>query len=93
MLKNSGSIIVKDIGIPDTLLNTVGPGYFLSYPFPDPESHKGLNGKLGIFAGIRYPGAAIVASLGAEKIGLDLIHLYTDPASRNLVQGYSPFII
>jgi hydroxyethylthiazole kinase-like uncharacterized protein yjeF len=92
-MKNSGVIKIKDIGIPEDLVNSSGPGYFLSYPIPEAESHKGMNGKLGIFAGARYPGAAIVSSLGAEKVGLDLIHLYTDPASRDLVQGYSPFLI
>lgn len=91
--ENSGTIAIKDIGIPEDLVNTSGPGYFLSYPLPDAASHKGMNGKLGIFAGVRYPGAAIVASQGAEKIGLDLIHIYTDPTSRDLVQGYSPFLI
>lgn len=91
--ENSGTIAVKDIGIPEDLVSTSGPGYFLSYPLPDAASHKGMNGKLGIFAGARYPGAAIVASLGAEKIGLDLIHIYTNPTSRDLVQGYSPFLI
>jgi hydroxyethylthiazole kinase-like uncharacterized protein yjeF len=92
-VENSGTIAIKDIGIPGDLVNTSGPGYFLTYPIPEAGSHKGMNGKLGIFAGARYPGAAIVSALGAEKIGLDLIHLYTDPSIGTLVQGYSPFVI
>ncbi len=88
-----GKHAVMDIGIPKELETTSGPGDFLSYPIPDSNSHKGMNGVVGMLAGIEYPGSAIIASLGAEGISVDLIHLYTSERHRSLISGYSPAII
>lgn len=91
--KYPGEVIVKDIGFENGFENVVGPGDFLSYILPDKNSHKGQNGVLGIVAGFEFPGAAIVSALGAEKIGVDLIRIYTKHIHAGLVQGYSPFLI
>ena len=88
-----GDVIVKDIGFEKGFENIVGPGDFLSYIFPDRSSHKGQNGVLGIVAGYEFPGAAIVSALGAEKVGVDLIKIYTKSTHSGLIQGYSPFLI
>ena len=91
--KYPGEVIIKDIGFENGFENVVGPGDFLSYILPDKNSHKGQNGVLGIVAGFEFPGAAIVSALGAEKIGVDLIRIYTKHIHAGLVQGYSPFLI
>ena len=44
-------------------------------------------------AGFEFPGAAIVSALGAEKVGVDLIRIYTKNTHAGLIQGYSPFLI
>jgi NAD(P)H-hydrate epimerase len=43
---NSGEIVIKDIGIPGEASSYVGPGEFVYYPLPSPDSHKGDNGRL-----------------------------------------------
>lgn len=88
-----GDVIVKDIGFDKGFENIVGPGDFLSYILPEKNSHKGQNGVLGIVAGFEFPGAAIVSALGAEKVGVDLIRIYTKNTHSGLIQGYSPFLI
>lgn len=91
--ENSGELIVRDIGIDREIELTCGPGDILRYPIPVSSSHKGMNGKLVVIAGLTYPGAGIVSSLGAEKIGVDLVNLYTAEAFVGAVVHHSPFII
>lgn len=91
--ENSGEIVIRDIGIPPELGFTAGPGDILRYPLPEKNSHKGMNGKLAVIAGLTYPGAGIVSSLGAEKTGIDLLNLYTSETFVDAPVHFSPFII
>lgn len=91
--KNSGELIVKDIGITREIELMCGPGEILRYPLPASSSHKGMNGVLAVIAGLSFPGAGIVSSLAAEKTGLDLLRFYTSDIFVGSAVHYSPFII
>lgn len=91
--KNSGELVVKDIGIDPETMFSCGPGEILRYPFPSSSSHKGMNGTLAIIAGLTFPGAGIVSSLGAEKVGIDLLKFFTADVFVSAAVNYSPFIM
>lgn len=57
-------------------------------------SHKGLNGRLLVIAGsARYPGAGVLACLGASVSGAGLIHALVPPESRRALLVQQPEII
>ncbi|WP_010916383.1 bifunctional ADP-dependent NAD(P)H-hydrate dehydratase/NAD(P)H-hydrate epimerase [Thermoplasma volcanium] len=91
--ENSGEIIVADIGIPDDVRKYAGPGDLIYYPRPDPDSHKGMNGTLGIVAGWEYHGSSVIAALAAENLGLDLVRIYVTNKNYEIVSSYDPGII
>ena len=62
------------------------------YPLPSREksSHKGQNGKVLIIGGNRYyHGAPILAALGAERSGVDLVYLMIPELHKGVARGYS----
>ncbi len=91
--ENSGKIHVADIGIPPQVARTIGPGEFLLYPKPKPESHKGQNGSLLIVAGGPFTGAPALVAMGALGIGADLVRIATPASAAQVVAGYSPNFI
>ncbi|MEM0139727.1 MAG: NAD(P)H-hydrate dehydratase [Ferroplasma sp.] len=90
---NSGTIKIASIGIPDEIINTAGPGDLIYLIPPDKNSHKGMNGVAGIIAGMAYPGAAIMSSLGASRTGIDLVKLYTKKENFTIAGSYDPGIM
>lgn len=91
--KNSGKIIICDIGIPDEVRKYAGPGDLVYYARPDPSSHKGMNGSLSIMGGWEYYGSSVIAGLGANALGTDLVKIYTTSKNYPIVASYSPYII
>lgn len=91
--ENSGTIRVADIGIPAQVARTIGPGEFLLYPRPKPESHKGQNGSLLIVAGGPFTGAPALVAMGALGMGADLVHIATPALAAQIVAGFSPNFI
>lgn len=91
--KNSGEIIVGDIGFPERVFTHSGPGDLLYYNLPLEDSHKGMNGTLGIVGGWTFYGSAIIAGLGANKIGIDLIKIYSTEINYEILSGYDPSLI
>ncbi|MGD0057599.1 MAG: NAD(P)H-hydrate dehydratase [Methanomassiliicoccales archaeon] len=91
--KNSGNIVVKDIGIPPDAVKYVGPGEFVYYPIPGKDSHKGENGRVLIIGGGPYTGAPALAGLSAYRIGVDLVHIATPVMSYYPIACYSPNFI
>ncbi|PMP75046.1 MAG: bifunctional ADP-dependent NAD(P)H-hydrate dehydratase/NAD(P)H-hydrate epimerase [Aciduliprofundum sp.] len=76
--KNSGKIIVADVGFPRDIIEMVGPGEFLIYRFNRPDSHKGENGILaGIAGSVDYYGAPLYMAKGALRMGIDLLFLFS----------------
>ncbi len=90
---NSGTVFIMDIGIPENASKIVGPGDMLRYPIPDPNSHKGQNGKLLIIGGGPYIGAPGMAGMAALRTGADLIHIATPESSYSEISAMSPVFI
>ncbi len=91
--KNSGEIVVKDIGIPEKAVEYIGPGEMHLYPRPKERSHKGDNGKLLIVGGGPYIGAPVLAAKAAYRTGADLVFLVVPSAISDTVAGFSPNFI
>lgn len=91
--ENSGNILVKDIGIPEKVFSHNGPGDFVYYSLPKPESHKGMNGTVALVSGWTFYGSAIIAARGAIKAGADLVRLYSTQVNSGILSSYSPDII
>jgi len=92
--KNSGEIIVKEIGIPKKANDYVGPGELITYyPKPKKESHKGENGRLLIVGGGPYYGAPALSSFAAQRTGVDLIFVVTPKKVARAITSYSPLLI
>ena len=74
-----GEVVVADIGIPDAVLEEIGPSAFengrdlWSLPFPGPESHKYTRGHAVVWGGAETTGAARLAAWGAMRAGAGLI--------------------
>ncbi len=90
---NSGRIHVADIGIPAKVARVIGPGEFLLYPKPRPDSHKGQNGDVLIVAGGPFTGAPALVAMGALGIGADLARIATPAIAAQVVAGFSPNFI
>lgn len=88
--ENSGKIIVADIGIPEDTYKIVGPGDMLRYPVPEPDSHKGCNGRVMIIGGGPYIGAPAMSGLSALRVGADIVNIATPENIVNVVASFSP---
>jgi ADP-dependent NAD(P)H-hydrate dehydratase / NAD(P)H-hydrate epimerase len=84
------TVNVVDIGIPKEAYN-----YANDFPVLKRSkfSHKGDNGRIVIFGGDMYSGAAILAGLAAYRAGADLVHVLTSRQSAAEINSYSPDII
>lgn len=91
--RNSGTIIVADIGIPREAVLYTGPGDLAHYPIPKGDSHKGKNGRVLIIGGGPYTGAPALAGFGAYRIGADLVRIAVPASNFNAVASYSPNFI
>ena len=90
---NSGEIVVRDIGIPVEAAMYVGPGEFVYFPLPAPESHKGDNGRLLVVGGGPYTGAPALVGFGAYRIKVDLVRIAVPERAFVPVASYSPNFI
>lgn len=90
---NSGKIIFVDIGIPRDAERFAGPGEYVYYPIPKPDSHKGENGRVLVIGGGPYTGAPSLAAMGAYRIGVDLVQIATPESSYITISSYSPNLI
>ena len=91
--RNSGKIVIADIGIPEKVFNYAGPGDFVYYRLPEPDSHKGMNGVVAIVAGWTFYGSGIISARGAVKTGADLVRVYSNDYNRVVLSSYDPQII
>ncbi|EQD56942.1 sugar kinase, partial [mine drainage metagenome] len=86
--RNSGKIVVVDIGIPEQVFRFAGPGDLIYYPLPRADSHKGMNGTLAIIGGIEYYGSAVIAAEGASGTGIDLVRIFTSGQNYQIIGSY-----
>lgn len=90
---NSGEIVIEDIGIPEAASDNVGPGDMLRYPKPEPDSHKGSNGRVLLISGGPYYGAPVMSGLAALRIGADIVRIAVPEHAAPVVSGFSPVFI
>lgn len=91
--QNSGSIVVKDIGIPPDAETYCGPGDFALLPRRRKDAHKGDSGRVLVVGGGPYTGAPAFTGMAAMRSGVDLTFVATPEASSLAVAIYSPNII
>jgi NAD(P)H-hydrate epimerase len=89
-VKNSGRIIVKDIGIPPEAELYCGPGDFTLLPRRKKDAHKGDAGRVLVIGGGPYTGAPAFTAMAAMRAGVDLAFVATPEASSLPVSIYSP---
>ncbi len=64
------------------------------FPRRDPNSHKGMNGKVMIVGGsIDYYGAPVLSALGALYGGCDLVYLFVPECNFNVSRSLYPDLI
>ena len=91
--KNSGRIVVEDIGIPDEAVDYCGPGDFVLLPRRRKDSHKGDSGRVLVIGGGPYTGAPAFTGMAAMRTGVDLTFVATPQSSALAVAIYSPNLI
>src|SRR5438445_5149289 len=81
-----GAVAVADIGIPDTVLDSIRPGIFVNapalwadrFPVPQPGGHKYRRGHAVVVSGdVSHTGAARLAARGALRAGSGLVTIAT----------------
>ncbi|UCE45939.1 MAG: NAD(P)H-hydrate dehydratase [Methanobacteriota archaeon] len=91
--KNSGRIVVADIGIPDEAEKYCGPGDFSLLPARKPDARKGDAGRVLVIGGGPYTGAPAFAGMAAMRAGADLAFVATPEPAALPVAVYSPSLI
>ena len=91
--KNSGRIVVADIGIPVDAERFCGPGEFSLLPRRRKDSHKGDAGRVLWIVGGPYTGAPAFTGIAAMRSGVDLAFVATPESAATAVAIYSPNII
>jgi NAD(P)H-hydrate epimerase len=91
--KNSGEILIRDIGIPPEAEQFIGPGELNYIPKLRFDSHKGDRGRLLVVGGGPYTGAPALVGMSALRMGVDLVHIATPEWISSIIASYSPNFI
>ncbi len=91
--KNSGKIIVADIGIPSDAEDYCGPGDFSLLPKRKPDARKGDSGRVLVIGGGPYTGAPAFTGMAAMRGGADLVFVSTPEPAALPVAVHSPSLI
>jgi hydroxyethylthiazole kinase-like uncharacterized protein yjeF len=91
--RNSGKIVVEDIGIPADAETYCGPGDYSLLPRRNRFAHKGDAGRVLVIGGGPYTGAPAFTGMAAMHSGVDLAFVATPEAAALAVSTYSPNII
>ncbi|NMG38636.1 NAD(P)H-hydrate dehydratase [Chelativorans sp. ZYF759] len=93
--RHCGTTVVADIGIPDSVLDEIGPRAFRNgpalwaarLPRPEADTHKYRRGHVGVMSGgPSATGAARLAAMGAARAGAGAVTLLS-PSSAVLVNA------
>ncbi len=93
--KHVGSLVVKDIGLPEEFGKSAGPGDVLAVTRPRPSgSHKGDFGRLLVIGGSEtYSGAPALVALAALRTGVDLVYVAAPEKTAQALSSMSPDLI
>jgi len=91
--KNSGKVVVVDIGIPREAETFCGPGDFSLLPSRKKDAHKGDSGRVLVIGGGPYSGAPAFTGMAAMRSGIDLVFVATPEPAATPVAIYSPNLI
>jgi hydroxyethylthiazole kinase-like uncharacterized protein yjeF len=87
---NSGTIVVRSIGIPEAAFDRTGPGDYLAYPASSP---RGRSVRIAVIGGGPYAGAPALAALAALRAGAERATVLTPTPAADAVRGFSPNLI
>ncbi len=87
---NSGTILVREIGIPDVAKVEVGPGEFHLFPL---GTDTPRTGRLIIVAGGPYAGAPALTALAALRAGAERATILCPGAIVHDLRAYSPALV
>ncbi len=90
-----GKLVVADIGIPDAVLEEIGPTVYANdtalwagrYPWPALADHKYSRGMVLINGGAVLTGAARLASHAALRAGAGIVTVASPPAAAAIYRG------
>ncbi len=93
---HAGTVVVADIGVPREISDVPGAPEVLAYPeiaeyvpMPAPDAHKNSRGRVLVVAGsARYPGAAVLATRGAQRLGAGYVTLAVPDPVVTIAQGH-----
>ncbi|MGQ9588090.1 MAG: NAD(P)H-hydrate dehydratase [Thermoplasmata archaeon] len=91
--RNSGKIVIEDIGIPPEAETYCGPGDFALLPRRRKDAHKGDAGRVLVVGGGPYTGAPAFTGMAAMRSGIDLAFVATPAPAALPVSIYSPNLI
>ncbi len=94
----SGEVVVRDIGIPASVLDGISPATFVNsprlwscrYPWPEPATNKYGRGHAVVLGGPKMTGAARLASLAARRVGAGLVSIAAPPQTFSIYAGGMP---
>ncbi len=92
---HAGDVLVADIGIPPRLLGGEGDvelwepaDYAEALPVHAPDVHKNSRGRVLVVGGsAAFPGAAVLAAMGAQRMGAGYVTLAVPASLATLVQA------
>lgn len=90
---NSGTIAVRDIGIPIEARRRTGPGEFLLFPASADRGPRGRSGRVLVVGGGPYAGAPALAALAALRSGAERATVIAPAPAADRIQQFSPNLI
>lgn len=93
--KNTGELLVADIGLPEQFERFAGPGDVQIVVKPrSPESHKGDFGRLLVIGGSEvFSGAPVLVASAAYRTGVDLVHIAAPVKTAYAISSMSSDLI
>jgi NAD(P)H-hydrate epimerase len=96
-----GEVVVADIGIPDGVLDAIGPALAANHPdlwldalpVPRPDQHKYDRGHAVVWGGARMTGAARLAARAARRVGAGLLTVTCPPEAAAIYAAGDPGLI
>jgi hydroxyethylthiazole kinase-like uncharacterized protein yjeF len=93
-----GQLVIADIGIPDGVLDDIGPKTFFNgpnlwldnFPWPEAAGHKFSRGHAVVCGGAELTGAARLAAMGARRLGAGLVTIAAPPDAVDIYAKEEP---